>query len=115
MFSTILKASTAFAMVAMISTAAMACPCQEGGQCKRKDGGHHGKMFDKMDTDGNGIVTKDEFTTKTMEKFSTMDADGDGNVTKEEAQAHREQMREKWKEKRKERMGEQENESNASE
>lgn len=69
---------------------------------------HHGKMFEKHDTNGDGVITKDEFLAHAEERFSQMDADGDGSVTKEEGQAAKEKMKEKWKEKRdkmKERKG----------
>lgn len=65
-------------------------------------GKHKGKMFEMHDTDGDGVVTKDEFLSHAEERFGKMDADGDGKITKEEsAEAHK-AMKEKFKEKRKE-------------
>lgn len=67
------------------------------------EGGHHkgkgGMMFEKLDLDNNGEVTRDEFIAFHETKFTEMDADGNGTVTKEEAEA----MKAKWKEKMKER------------
>lgn len=65
----------------------------------KKHGHHKGKMFEKMDTDSDGIVTKDEFMKKSEEHFAKMDTNGDGKVTKEEAKNQHEAMRAKWKEK----------------
>ncbi len=61
-------------------------------------GDRKGKMFEKHDTDGNGVISKDEFLKGAEERFSKMDADGNGEVTKEEAKAAHEKMREKMKE-----------------
>ena len=64
-----------------------------------KDGhkGHRGeKMFEKHDTDGDGVKT--EFLTKAEERFTKMDQDGNGEVTKEEAEAAHAEMKAKMKE-----------------
>lgn len=87
---------TLAAMVITGVTSAIACD-------KGKDGHNHGaKMFEKLDTDSDGIITKAEFIAKTERKFAKMDADSDGKVTKEEVEKHRALMKEKHKEKNKE-------------
>jgi hypothetical protein len=62
------------------------------------DGKGHGprgaKMFEKLDADGNGSVTKDEFMKAQEEHFAKMDANGDGSFTKEEAEAMHAKMKE---------------------
>ena len=63
------------------------------------------KMFEKHDTNGDGVISKAEFLTHAEERFSKMDVDGDGNVTKDEAKAAKEKMREKWKEMKDKRGG----------
>lgn len=66
-----------------------------------KDGhkGHRGeKMFEKHDTDGDGVISKTEFLTKAEERFTKMDQDGNGEVTKEEAEAAHAEMKAKMKE-----------------
>jgi hypothetical protein len=68
--------------------AAMACP----GKGDAKRGGH----FQKMDANGDGVVTADEHATMAAKHFSKMDANGDGKVTRDE-------MKAAWKEKRKNR------------
>lgn len=64
---------------------------------------HKGKMFEKHDTNGDGVISKDEFLGHAQERFSKMDADGNGEVSKEEAKAAHEKMREKFQERREER------------
>ncbi|MCC6597271.1 MAG: EF-hand domain-containing protein [Alphaproteobacteria bacterium] len=64
--------------------------------------GHHERsghnMFEKMDADADGAVTKEEFVKAHEERFTKMDADGDGKVTKAEAEAAKAEMRKKHEE-----------------
>lgn len=64
------------------------------------------KMFEKQDTNSDGVISEAEFMAKAKEKFSKMDANGDGTVTKEEAKAAHEKKREERKGKKKERKAE---------
>lgn len=78
-------------------------PPQHGGP----HGGHRGgMMFKKIDTNGDGVITKDEHQAFSDKMFSKMDTNGDGSVTKEEGKEAREKMREKFKNFRKEHGGE---------
>ena len=70
--------------------------------------GHKGKMFEKHDTNSDGVISKDEFMGHAAEKFGKMDADGNGEITKEESKAAWEARKAKWKEKREERKAKQE-------
>ncbi len=73
---------------------------KKGAMCKMCK--KHGKMmFKKMDTDGDGYITKAEHEAFTAEKFTKMDANGDGKLTKEEIKAHYKEMRSKMKERKK--------------
>lgn len=45
------------------------------------------------DTNGDGVVTRDEFLTLSARRFARMDANGDGSVDQAERQAMRGQMR----------------------
>ena len=66
----------------------------EGG----KGCGHHkGKMFEKMDTNADGVISLEEHSAKAERRFKKMDANGDGKVTREEAKSHHASMREKYK------------------
>lgn len=66
--------------------------------------GGKGKHFEKMDTNGDGVVSREEFDAKHDEMFSKMDANGDGNVTKEEMKAAHKARMEEHKKKRAEHM-----------
>ena len=77
----------------------------------KKGKGKGGEMFAKLDTNSDGKLSLDEFTTgksgdaleKSKKRFAKIDADGDGSVTKEEmkaaAQARKEAGGKKKKEK----------------
>ncbi len=70
-----------------------------------KDGKHHrGDMFKEADKDGDGVISKEEFTANSQaraeKKFAEIDANKDGKVTKEEGQTHREAMKKKWEERK---------------
>lgn len=67
-------------------------------------GRHGGGMFKKVDTDGDGFISRAEFDAKHNEKFKKMDADGDGKISQDEAKAHRKNMKEKSKERREKRQ-----------
>ena len=69
-----------------------------------KGGDHKGKMMERIDTDGDGVISKAEFMAKHEEKFAKMDTDGDGNLTKDEMEAAKAKMKEKWKEMKEKKM-----------
>lgn len=79
-----------------LTTAALvfSAPAVFAEEAKAPPPHHKGGMFEKLDTDGDGKVTKAEFEAFHAEKFTKMDADGDGVVTKEEAAAAREKFKE---------------------
>jgi Ca2+-binding EF-hand superfamily protein len=57
--------------------------------------GHHGDrekggMIEKLDLDGDGNITKEEFLSRHMEKFNELDANGDETISKEELSAFHE-------------------------
>lgn len=66
------------------------------------DGKKHHKgdmMFEKLDLNNDGEITREEFQAFHATKFTEMDTDGSGVITREEADA----AKAKWKEKMKER------------
>ncbi|HPF78407.1 MAG TPA: EF-hand domain-containing protein [Alphaproteobacteria bacterium] len=70
-----------------------------------------GKMFEKHDANGDGVISEAEFLASAKEKFAEMDKDGNGSISQEEVKASHEErrekmkeMRDKWKEKRGDRM-----------
>ncbi len=69
-------------------------------------GGHKGgKMFDRHDTNGDGVVTKAEFLESAEAMFTKLDLDGNGEVTKEEAMKARAKMKGKFQEHQQKRKG----------
>lgn len=98
-----MKKILALGTMALLSSASLAMADHHGGDKKS----HHDKgqkmmerMFEKSDTDGDGVISKAEFMAEAEARFAKMDADSDGNVTKDEAKAHHEAMKAKWKEKK---------------
>lgn len=75
---------------AMTSTAAMA-EHHEGGDYK-------GKMMERVDTDGDGQISKAEFLAKHEEMFTKIDTDGNGMISKAENEAAKANRKEKYKE-----------------
>jgi Ca2+-binding EF-hand superfamily protein len=63
--------------------------------------GHKGGfMFEKLDTDGDGSVSKEEFLRVHEERFTKMDTNGDGVISKEEIEAAKAEWKGKMKERR---------------
>lgn len=48
--------------------------------------GKEGMMFQNMDANGDGVVTKSEFKAFNNKRFKEMDANGDGKLTPEDMQ-----------------------------
>lgn len=64
-----------------------------------------GDRFAKLDTDGNGSVTRAEFDAKAADRFARLDGNRDGFVTKVEMAAHHEAMKAKRAERAEKRGG----------
>lgn len=93
------------AAVLVFQTTPVLAESYEGG-----DKPHKGKMFEKKDTNGDGVISESEFLDHAKARFDEMDKNGDGSISQDEAkvmhEAKREKMKEKrdqWKEKRQER------------
>lgn len=88
-----------------IASAAMAAESPKPMSPQGPGMGHH--MFEKMDSNGDGNISKEEheqglqmMLEMRRAHFNAMDKDGDGLVNKEEAQQARDTMREKFRDKR---------------
>lgn len=62
-----------------------------------KKGGEKG-MQQRLDTNGDGVVSKSEFLAHAEERFGKIDKDGSGDITKDEGREAHKQMRERKKE-----------------
>lgn len=64
-------------MVLLMSSGLLLANCAHAGKksCRQ---------WNKMDADGDNVVTRAEFDKAHDEKFKMMDANGDGKITKEE-------------------------------
>ncbi|NTZ43885.1 hypothetical protein G7A66_12475 [Altererythrobacter sp. SALINAS58] len=73
---------------------------REGRRGKRHGGwarmGGRG-MMQNVDANGDGAITKAEFTAQAMTRFAAADADNDGTVTAPERKAAREAMRQAYR------------------
>lgn len=58
-----------------------------------KGEGKRGNWFARLDTDGDGMISREEFTAPALKRFDRADADGDGVITPEERAAMREARR----------------------
>ncbi len=73
--------------IAGIGTAAAG---SDNGRGHGHHGWGHGRMLEKLDTDKDGAVSKEEFEAKRAADFAAADADRDGNVTQAELKAYHE-------------------------
>lgn len=64
------------------------------------DAGHHGKgrFMTLFDTNGDDVVTTEEFRAAAAERFKLMDSDKSGTVTQEEFRRYLTEKRKKWSE-----------------
>ncbi len=60
---------------------------KKGCDHKKGDKSHHAKIWEKMDANNDGAVSKDEYNKSHADMFVKMDANKDGKVTKEEKMA----------------------------
>jgi Ca2+-binding EF-hand superfamily protein len=56
-------------------------------------GGQGGGMMRRLDANGDGTISEQEFTDPAGARFEAMDENGDGQLTAEEVAAHAERMR----------------------
>jgi Ca2+-binding EF-hand superfamily protein len=73
----------------------VSCSHHKGKSYKKGDRGM--KMIEKMDTNKDGSVSKEEFQKAHEESFETVDANNDGKITKEELKKSKKAMKGKKK------------------
>jgi len=97
---------TAFAVVMGLALSLPALAQDDGrprrgpaAKCPKAGGPRQGQpgpaqIFQRLDKNGDGKLTKDELPPRMAERFSKADADGDGAITREELKAAAAKMRE---------------------
>ena len=94
-----IKLSALIAALAVgVSLPVLAHADHHGGKGKK------GMMFEMLDANADGNVTKAEVEAANAARFAEIDANSDGELTKDEMTAHREAKRAEWEAKRAERM-----------
>jgi Ca2+-binding EF-hand superfamily protein len=81
----------------LVGTATFAVADGKSGDCPKK----YCKMFEKKDTNSDGVISKAEFVAHAEKKFAKMDADGNGSLTKEEVKSYWAAKKAKYKDKKK--------------
>lgn len=61
------------------------------------DGKGPGRHFEKVDTNKDGKISREEMVAKSNRMFDKVDADKDGFVSREEGQKFHEARKAKWK------------------
>lgn len=84
-----MKKIAAVLTVAMLAGSVPAFAQPQGMEHPAGDGHHKRPRLEMLDTDGNGMVSKDEFMAMHLKRFAAIDANGDGNISKEEIEAYR--------------------------
>ncbi|MGJ8536576.1 MAG: EF-hand domain-containing protein [Parasphingopyxis sp.] len=64
---------------------------RHGGEGRRGGRRGHGPRMERLDTNGDGIVTRDEAIAPALARFDRADANGDGQIDQAERTAMREQ------------------------
>lgn len=67
--------------VLFVSLAVLASPATAG---HHKSGEGKKDRFAKTDTNGDGVISRDEFMARAAKRFEKMDANGDGSLSKDE-------------------------------
>ncbi|OLS48229.1 EF-hand domain-containing protein [Rhodovulum sulfidophilum] len=80
------SAALAVGAAAILSLAAPAMAQQGPGAGPAAGAARQGMLFDRMDADGDGAISLDEFTARARARFAGLDTDGDGMLSPEEVQ-----------------------------
>lgn len=77
----------------------------------QKDRPQRSRMFQKLDSNTDGVITKEEFLSAHEAVFEKMDVNDDGEVTQKEVTAKKKEWREKMKERQEQRMKQRQSEA----
>lgn len=91
-FLTVMAASIALVSVtAAHAQTPAANSAQRGQRLERLED----EMFKRMDTNGDGVISKQEFMDQAEKRFKRLDANGDGQITREELENAAQNMRQR--------------------
>lgn len=98
-FRPISCAMMCFALLGLSLTAQAESPLPNDikPQLEQKQKEHKAKMLQKIDTNQDGQISKDEFVGEAERKFASMDSDSDGLLSPEEMQARHKERRAQMK------------------
>lgn len=92
-----MKKFLVMALMLTVAQGALADHTKEHKGEGKEKGPRGGKMFALVDTNNDGVITKDEVIAFHSAEFDKQDADKDGKVTKEEIKAFHKAKREEFK------------------
>jgi Ca2+-binding EF-hand superfamily protein len=81
----VMYATIAATVVALVGSAA--------AQASDSTGPRHARMMERVDTDKDGKISREEYLKAAEQRFAGLDANKDGYVTQDEFRAGREAMR----------------------
>ena len=92
-----------FSILAVLFIGGATIAAADCGACDKKEDckSRYCKMFEKKDSNSDGVISKAEFVTHSEKKFAKMDADGNGSLTKEEVNNYWAAKKGKYKAKKK--------------
>ena len=88
-----------FSVLAVLFIGGATFASADCGACDKKadSKSRYCKMFDKKDTNSDGFISKAEFVAHAEKKFAKMDSDGNGSLTKKEVKNYWAAKKEKYK------------------
>ena len=89
--------STIALVIGVSGMAAAQGDCKGGGNGEHK--GHGAHMFERLDTNKDGKITRAESKKLADERFTSMDTNKDGAIVEAEIKAAHEKMRAEWQKK----------------
>lgn len=82
--------------VSIVGASALAANVYASGDGYHGKGKRAEKMFNRLDTNNDSLVSMEEFLVKAQERFHEFDADKDGSVSLAEAKEHLKSWKGKW-------------------
>jgi hypothetical protein len=89
-----MKHSTILVAAAFLLGTSLPVLAQDAQKNMQPNNSQHGKtMFEEMDTNNDGVISKDEFMASAGKRFDKIDANHDGKISHDEVEAfHKAQL-----------------------